>query len=79
MRHILSVAAVVVAAMAAASCSDNGNSSCTSYCFQLNGIENDSPTELDAKIKKACEGLGRNGTPQISDKTKNSVTGFCPA
>ena len=79
MRRILSVSAVVVAAMAASSCSQSGNSVCTSYCFQLNGIENDSPAELDAKIKKACEGLGRNGTPQISEKTKTSVTGFCPA
>jgi hypothetical protein len=69
----------MLTALALAGCSDSGtNQSCTSNCFQMNGIDNDSPADLDAKIKKMCESMGRKGTPQVKERSKTAVAGYCP-
>ena len=54
------------------------NKDCTSYCFSFNGVENDSPAALEAKIKQTCEKMGRHGKPEIKEQTKSAVAGFCP-
>ncbi|HWC95008.1 MAG TPA: hypothetical protein VG475_18075 [Pseudolabrys sp.] len=54
------------------------NTGCTSYCFSFNGVEDDSPAALEAKIKQTCEKMGRHGKPEIKQQTKSAVAGFCP-
>jgi hypothetical protein len=80
MMKILTVLALLTAVLiSGCEVSDSGmNKSCTSNCFMLNGIENDSAAEVDAKIKKICEDMGRKGTPEIKERTKTAVAGYCP-
>lgn len=77
-RNALTVA-TILSAVAISACGGGSNSVCSAYCVQFNGgMENESQADLDAKIKKACEGVGRHGTPQIREKTKDSLTAYCP-
>ena len=73
-------AAALCAALLLCGCfEDSGtNKGCTSYCFSFNGVENDSPAALEAKIKQTCEKMGRHGKPEIKQQTKSAVAGFCP-
>jgi hypothetical protein len=45
----------------------------------MNGIQNETPDQLNDRLKKSCEGMGRHGTPQIREQTKDSVSAYCPA
>jgi hypothetical protein len=44
----------------------------------LNGIEADSAETVEAKAKKACEEMGKNGKPEITQRSKTTVAGHCP-
>ena len=82
MKMKVSTAAVLCLAFLLCGCfEDNAtgmNKGCTSYCFSFNGIGTDSPAELQAKIKQACEHMGRHGKPEIMEQTKTAVAGHCP-
>ena len=51
---------------------------CMDHCAQVNGNGNESPAELDAKVAKMCADMGRKGKPEIQERTKSSVSAYCP-
>jgi hypothetical protein len=69
--------AAMLAALFLSGCFEGSNSSCTSDCFSLNGIEKDDPAQVDARIKAMCADMGKTGTPEILERTKNTVAGHC--
>lgn len=73
-------ATALLATLCLGGCFENTgmNTSCTSHCFSLNGVENDGAEQVDAKIKRMCEDMGRKGKPEIKERTKSAVAGHCP-
>lgn len=72
----------VLAATLMAACSPSSvafNATCKEYCFTMPVSENVSQGDIDAAMKQKCEAMGRHGTPQILQRSKDEIGGTCPA
>jgi hypothetical protein len=71
-------AAVVGASLLASACGDSGfNAGCKEYCVTVAITANESEAEIGAALKKACEELGRHGTPQVLHRSKDQIEATC--
>ncbi len=48
------------------------NGKCKEYCASVDVTENETQANIDSAMKQKCEGMGRHGTPQVLDKSRNS-------
>ena len=69
--------AALASALLLSGCFEGTNTSCSSDCFSMNFPEGTNQAEIDAKIKRACEGMGKTGTPQVLERTPTVVAGHC--
>lgn len=80
MRIVLSVPAVFTALLlSACNWSSAGiNAKCKEYCATVTVTQNESQADIDSAMKRACERMGRHGTPQLLDKRKTEIGFTCP-
>jgi hypothetical protein len=78
MKALLTIAALLAAGLAA-SCSDNAPAtakSCESFCVTV-AAANDQ-AQIEERLKSECESMGRQGKPEIVEKSATQVSARCP-
>ena len=80
MKPIVSVAAIFAVLLLSA-CdwrSVGFNSKCKEYCATVKVTENESQADIDSAMKQKCAAMGRQGTPQVLDRSKAEIGFTCP-